>query len=201
MTVLVFDIETIHDLAAARRVLKMPDADDDTIREAIKASTLVNDRGFIKPALHQVVCVGVLTVDKAVEGWKIEKQRTLCGDEFDEVKLVGGFFNHMRAVEYPQLVTFNGGGFDLPVLCYRAMLHRIYAPQLFVRRYFYRYGEDHLDLCDVLSRFGSSTKMKLDELARTFGLPGKPDGVDGRQLAALTRASRMNTDPPIHCAV
>jgi predicted PolB exonuclease-like 3'-5' exonuclease len=131
-------------------------------------------------------------VAKTIDGWKIEEQRTLCGDVFTEVKLVGLFFDFMRIVKYPQLVTFNGGGFDLPVLCYRAMMHGVPAPPLFQRRYLYRYGEDHLDLCDALSWFGSSTKMKLEELARTFGLPGKPDGLDGGDVENLVLAGRWD---------
>ena len=55
----------------------------------------------------------------------------------------------------PQLVTFNGSSFDLPVLRYRAMVHGVAAPGLSVRQYFHRYTEDAIDLCDVLSSFSS----------------------------------------------
>jgi len=51
----------------------------------------------------------------------------------------------------PQLVTFNGSSFDLPVLRYRAMMHKVSAPGLLERPYFHRYAEDAVDLCDVLS--------------------------------------------------
>jgi predicted PolB exonuclease-like 3'-5' exonuclease len=48
-------------------------------------------------------------------------------------------------------VTFNGNSFDLPVLRYRAMIHGVPAPGLAARSYFYRYTEDAVDLCDILS--------------------------------------------------
>jgi predicted PolB exonuclease-like 3'-5' exonuclease len=48
----------------------------------------------------------------------------------------------------PQLVTFNGNSFDLPVLRYRAMVHGIYARGLSARPYFHRHTEDAIDLCD-----------------------------------------------------
>jgi 3'-5' exonuclease len=48
-------------------------------------------------------------------------------------------------------VTFNGNSFDLPVLRYRAMIHGVPAPGLAARPYFYRYTEDAVDLCDILS--------------------------------------------------
>ena len=49
----------------------------------------------------------------------------------------------------PQLITFNGHSFDLPVLRYRAMVNRVPAAGLQVRQYFHRYTEDALDLCEA----------------------------------------------------
>jgi predicted PolB exonuclease-like 3'-5' exonuclease len=70
----------------------------------------------------------------------------------------------------PQLVTFNGSSFDLPVLRYRAMVHGVAAPGLSSRPYFNRYTEDAIDLCDVLSSFSSQGKVSLHELCRVMGL-------------------------------
>lgn len=50
----------------------------------------------------------------------------------------------------PQMVTFNGCSFDLPVLRYRAMIHGLSAPGLSNRAYYHRFTEDAVDLCDVL---------------------------------------------------
>jgi 3'-5' exonuclease len=58
----------------------------------------------------------------------------------------------------PQLVTFNGNSFDLPVLRYRAMVHGVSAPGLSTRPYFHRYSEDAIDLCDALSSFSPGGK-------------------------------------------
>ena len=63
----------------------------------------------------------------------------------------------------PQLVTFNGNSFDLPVLRYRAMVHGVSAPGLSTRPYFHRYTEDAVDLCDPLSSFspgGKSSRLR-----------------------------------------
>jgi predicted PolB exonuclease-like 3'-5' exonuclease len=88
----------------------------------------------------------------------------------------------------PQLVSFNGCGFDLPVLRYRGMIHEVFAPGMHNRAYYHRYTEDNVDLCDVLSSFSYGAKVKLDELSRIMGLPGKPDGIDGSQVEAYFNA-------------
>jgi predicted PolB exonuclease-like 3'-5' exonuclease len=84
----------------------------------------------------------------------------------------------------PQLVTFNGNSFDLPVLRYRAMIHGVSAPGLSARPYFNRYKEDAIDLCDVFSSFSPQGKAKatLHEISRVMGLPGKPKGFDGGEV-------------------
>ena len=66
------------------------------------------------------------------------------------------------------------------------------APGLNRRPYFNRYSTDAIDLCDVLGSFGSSSKMKLDELSRFFGLAGKPDGVDGSKVEAMIAEGKIS---------
>jgi len=88
-------------------------------------------------------------------------------------------------------VTFNGNSFDLPVLRYRAMVNGVAAPGLSYRPYFNRYTEDAIDLCDVLSGFNSKGKATLHELCRVMGLPGKPDGMDGLEVARYHRDGRI----------
>ena len=62
------------------------------------------------------------------------------------------------------------------------MVNRIAAAGLQVRPYFYRYGEDALDLCDVLGSYVPGAKVKLDEVSKILGLTGKPEGVDGGRV-------------------
>jgi 3'-5' exonuclease len=95
--------------------------------------------------------------------------------------LIASFVDRIAQLT-PQLVTFNGNTFDLPVLRYRAMIHAVAAPGLTARPYFNRYTGDALDLCDVLSSFAPHTKASLNELSRIMGLPGKPDSMDGTEV-------------------
>jgi predicted PolB exonuclease-like 3'-5' exonuclease len=106
--------------------------------------------------------------------------------ERSEKNLIASFVDRIAALS-PQLVTFNGSSFDLPVLRYRAMVHGVSAPGLSLRSYFNRYKEDAIDLCDVLSSFSSQGKATLHELCRVMGLPGKPDGITGAEVEKYYR--------------
>jgi predicted PolB exonuclease-like 3'-5' exonuclease len=124
--------------------------------------------------------------------------------ERSERELISSFVDKI-AVLSPQLVTFNGSSFDLPVLRYRAMVHGVAAPGLTARAYFNRYTEDAVDLCDVLSSFSSQAKASLHELCRVMGLPGKPNWMTGaevekyywdghiREIAAYCESDVLNT--------
>ena len=101
--------------------------------------------------------------------------------ERTEKQLIVSFCDKIAELK-PQLVTFNGNSFDLPVLRYRAMIHGVSAPGLAARLYFNRYTEDAVTLCDILSSFAPHTKASLNELTKIMGLPGKPEGIDGTEV-------------------
>jgi predicted PolB exonuclease-like 3'-5' exonuclease len=72
------------------------------------------------------------------------------------------------------------------------MVNRVSAAGLQARPYFHRYTEDALDLCDVWASYGSGARVKLDEISKILGLPGKPRGIDGSQVEALVNAGRID---------
>ena len=79
----------------------------------------------------------------------------------------------------------------MALIRYRAMIHEVFAPGMHNRAYYHRYTEDNVDLCDVLSSFNFGAKVKLDELSRIMGLPGKPDAIDGSQVETYFNAGRI----------
>ena len=107
-----------------------------------------------------------------------------------EKQLITSFVDKITELS-PQLVTFNGNSFDLPVLRYRAMINKVAAPGLSARPYFNRYSDDALDLCDALSSFNSQSKATLDEISKVMGLPGKPDGIKGSEVERYFREGRV----------
>jgi len=101
----------------------------------------------------------------------------------------------------PQLVTWNGGGFDLQVLHYRALIHQVQASRYWdqgeddrdfkYNNYLSRYHSRHLDLMDLLSLYNGRASAPLDELAKLCGFPGKL-GMDGSLVWPAWRDGRID---------
>ena len=145
---------------------------------------------FPKHIYHAIVCIGALIAERIEGVWVVRSLGAPSIAERTEAELIQSFVD--RIAEYrPQLVTFNGSSFDLPVLRYRAMINRVAAPGLSLRPYFNRYTEDALDLCDALASYGPSGKTSLNDLCRALGFAGKPDGMDGGEVERYVREGRV----------
>jgi predicted PolB exonuclease-like 3'-5' exonuclease len=182
-SVLVWDLETVPDLRGFAAANDLDGKTDDEIREAM------GDK-FFKHIYHSIACIGALVAHRSNDHWVVEALGAPHVGERSEKELIASFVNRIAELK-PQLVTFNGNSFDLPVLRYRAMTHSIAALGLFARPYFYRYSDDAIDLCDALSSFGSQGKATLHEVCRVMGLPGKPDAIDGGDVHKYFREGRV----------
>jgi 3'-5' exonuclease len=173
-SVIVWDLETVPDLAgfaAANDLVGKAEAD---IREAL-------GNRFPKHIYHTIVCIGALVAHRDNNHWAVDALGAPHVGDRSEKQLISAFCEKIAELT-PQLVTFNGNSFDLPVLRYRAMIHGVSAPGLAARLYFNRYTEDAVDLCDILSSFAPHAKASLNELSKIIGLPGKPEGIDGNEV-------------------
>jgi predicted PolB exonuclease-like 3'-5' exonuclease len=182
-TIIAWDLETIPDLTAAARMLDMSNAAEADVRQAL-------GEGFPKHPLHKIVCIGALLASRQPEGWRMDALGAPNVSERSEAELIRSFAERVGQLR-PQLITFNGHSFDLPVLRYRAMVNRISAAGLQVRQYFHRYTEDALDLCDVLGSYVPGGRVKLDEVSKILGLPGKPEGIDGSRVEEMVLAGQI----------
>ena len=173
-SVIIWDLETVPDLrgfAAANDLVGKTDAE---IREVL-------GNKFPKHIYHSILCIGALVAHREHDHWVVDALGAPHIGERTEKQLITAFCDKIAETN-PQLVTFNGNSFDLPVLRYRAMINEVSAPGLYARPYFNRYTEDALDLCDVLSSFAPHTKASLNELSKIMGMPGKPDNIDGSEV-------------------
>ena len=173
-----FDIETIPDVELGRQLLELDGLSDEDVATAMtfKRQQAVGHE-FLALHQHRIVAISVTfrTAD-TFEVWSL-------GDEdSDEADLVRRFFDGIERYS-PDLVSWNGGGFDLPVLHYRALRHGIQAPRYWEigesdrdfkwNNYLSRYHWRHVDLMDVLANFNLRAHAKLDEIAAMLGFPGK----------------------------
>ncbi|MEK6748542.1 MAG: 3'-5' exonuclease [Pseudomonadota bacterium] len=185
--IFVFDIETVPDVATGRRMYDLGDLSDKDVANALAQLRRQQTGGadFLKLPMHRVVAISaVLRTRETFKVW------SLGGPDSDEAELVKRFFDGVEKFA-PTLVSWNGGGFDLPVLHYRAMLHGIAAPRYWDQgefdrdckwnNYLNRYHMRHTDLMDVLSLFQARATATLDEVAVLLGFPGKLT-MDGSQV-------------------
>jgi predicted PolB exonuclease-like 3'-5' exonuclease len=145
---------------------------------------------FPKHIYHSIVCIAALIAQQEDGCWKVSALGAPHVSDRPEKDLISSFVDKISELS-PQLVTFNGSSFDLPVLRYRAMVHGVAAPGLSARPYFHRYTDDAIDLCDVLSSFSSPGKASLHEICAVMGLPGKPDGMSGAEVERYYREGRI----------
>ena len=178
MAVFVFDIETIPDVELGRRVYGLHDLSDKQVGYVMQAKRREESGSeFLSFEQQRVVAISV-----AVRMRDTFKVWSLGEPDAPEAKLVQRFFDGIEKYT-PDLVSWNGGGFDLPVLHYRALRHGIVAPRYWeggdadqafrFNNYLSRFHARHLDLMDVLSSYQARARVSLQGAAVLLGLPGK----------------------------
>jgi predicted PolB exonuclease-like 3'-5' exonuclease len=197
---LVFDIETVPDVAGYRALLDLdPSLSDTDVAEiAFQRRRAATGQDFLPLHLQRVVAIAcVLREGDGLRVW------SLGGPTDGEGELIQRFYDGIEKYT-PQLVSWNGGGFDLPVLHYRGLVHAVAAPRYWdmgegdyadsrdfrYNNYINRYHSRHLDLMDLLAMYQPRAAAPLDQVARLAGLPGKL-GMDGSQVWAAYQAGRI----------
>lgn len=184
--IFVFDIETIPDVDTGRRLYGLGDLDDaDTGKAMLALRQQQTGSDFLPLHMHRICAISVVLrhADK-VRVWSLGEVGS------PEAELVQRFYDGIDKFT-PTLVSWNGGGFDLPVLHYRALLHGVQAPRYWDtggddrdfkwNNYLSRYHERHTDLMDVLANYQPRASAKLDEIATMLGFPGKM-GMSGAKV-------------------
>jgi 3'-5' exonuclease len=194
---LVFDIETVPDVALGRRLYGLEGLADAQVAKAMFALRRQGSaaasgparagRGgdFLPPEQQRVIAISCAL--RSRDGFSLWSLGDLASSE---AELVQRFFDGIEKFS-PDLVSWNGSGFDLPVLTYRALLAGAQARRFWetgeedaefrYNNYVNRYHWRHTDLMDVLSGYQSRYRMSLANIACLLGLPGKL-GLDGSQV-------------------
>jgi hypothetical protein len=180
MNVLVFDVETVPDTATGSALYGLDGLSEHDIGEAMFARRRAETGGtsdFLRHHLQRIIAISVLLASREhVKVWSLGEP------DSPEKEIVQRFFEGIEKYS-PTLVSWNGRGFDLPVLHYRALLHGVAAPRYWEtggedqsfrwNNYLSRFHERHTDLKDVISGYEARASAPLDEVAQMLGFPGK----------------------------
>jgi 3'-5' exonuclease len=188
--VLVFDIESIPDIAGLRQLRSDPEhTGDEGVYNAWREERAGEGKSDFMPLHLQRVLV-ISCVFRNAEGLRVHS--FVDRDNASEGKVIQSFFSAVEK-HAPQLVSWNGGGFDLPVLHYRGLRHGVVANKYWdmgeddrefkFNNYIGRYHMRHLDLMDLLALYQPKNNAPLDAMAKLCGFPGKL-GMDGSQVYA-----------------
>ena len=194
--VLVFDIETVPDIAGLRRLHGMDSSlsDHDVAETAFQLRRQSHGNDFLPHYLHRVLVISCVLHDR--DHFKVW---SLGAAGESEGEIIQRFFDGIEKYT-PQLVSWNGGGFDLPVLHYRGLMHGVKASRYWDmgeddrefkwNNYIGRYHQRHLDLMDLLAMYQGRANAPLDALAQLMGFPGKL-GMDGSAVWGAFQDGRL----------
>jgi 3'-5' exonuclease len=186
MAIFVFDIETVPDVELGRRVYGLHDLSDKQVGYVMQAKRREESGSeFLSLEQQRVVAISVaMRIRDSFRVWSLGEP------DAPEAELIQRFFDGIEKFT-PDLVSWNGGGFDLPVLHYRALRHGIAAPRYWeagdvdqafrFNNYLSRYHARHLDLMDVLASYQARARVSLEGAALLLGLPGKL-GMSGEKV-------------------
>ena len=190
----IFDCETVPDIELIRQNFEV-----EGLSEAAainKAQQLyAEDHGgstFLPLPYHRVVALSAVIAD---DFGNFIKVGDFGNDSVEESAIIRHFFDFIEE-RNPRLVSFNGRGFDMPMLLIRALRYNFSFPAWFDQNnpqlnktkwenYRQRYAEEfHTDLLDSLGSFGAVRNLKLDLLCTMANIPGKYD-MSGDQVTEL----------------
>lgn len=175
---LVFDIETVPDIEGLRLLHGLRDLPERDVAEfAFSKRRATAGTDFLPLHLHRVIAIAcALREGDSLRIW------SLGNSDESEASLIRRFYDGIEKYT-PQLVSWNGGGFDLPVLNYRALANGVSASRFWewgeedrsfgYNNYVSRYHKRHIDLMDLLAMYQPRATAPLDSIAQLCGFPGK----------------------------
>lgn len=185
---LIFDIETVGDGDLIQKV-RYP-YENLTPREAVTKyrRQLMEETG--KDVLPGTFVLPVsVAIAKVAADCRLTELTVLDAPAFRPQEIVRRFWQGWQHYDRPTLVTFNGRGYDVPIMELAAYRFGLSVPAWFnvdsksFEQSRNRYNHDaHLDLQDLLTNFGAFRMSGgLNLLASLINKPGK-SGIDGSQV-------------------
>lgn len=194
MNTLTFDIETVPDVEFGRRLYDVADLDDASVaRIMFFKQKQARQTDFLPLTQHRVVVISAVMETR-------DDIRIFSLDDSSEKEIVKRFFDGLDRYS-PALVSWNGCGFDLPVLHYRALKYGVDASRYWeigdsdrefrFNNYLNRFHWRHLDVMDILSGYQAGSRASLEQVALLLGFPGKL-GMSGGQVWEYHQQGRID---------
>lgn len=201
MNILVFDIETVPDTEGGRAVFDLQGLDDkSTAKAMMHMHQQKTGSDFLPLHLQKIVAISIVYRGMGDDMGNLVTVRSLGDEASSEAELLSLFFEEIGA-RTPKLVSWNGTGFDLPVIHYRALKNSISSPAYWEKgendkdfrkdNYLRRHHERHTDLKDILASYNDQAAAPLDEIAKLLGFPGKL-GMDGSMVWDEFQAGKLS---------
>jgi len=189
---LVFDIETRVDKSLLNTIEYpgegLSDAEAYDRRRAELTESFGSD--FVPVSYHVPVSIVLGTVDPQ---YVLRSVDVLGADLLTEAEMTRVFWSRVESLA-GTLVSFNGRGFDLPVMELQALRHGCQAPRYFNDKNGLRsrWGGRHYDLHEFFTNSGAARlRGGFDLLCKISGLPGKGE-VAGADVQRLWEAGRYD---------
>lgn len=166
--------------------------DIETVRNALPWEPPASYPDKLAPApCWDIVCIGGLLLDLDPAGVKASLRIVSGAGPAEWVARVN------LLAERATLVSFNGRGFDAPVIEATALRLGVPIPTLMTKRFRGRYDAGHQDVADYLSNHGAVGMVSQDLWCQSIGLPGK-GAVCGADVADMVKAGKVE-DVKAYC--
>ena len=192
MQTVIFDIETVPQdydgLDEARKYYLMKFAEGKEDEKKVK------EQMALWAPTNKIVAIGMLSVEsgkgavyfqsgeRQIEDFEENNIKYWAGDEKEILEKFWKAIAHAN-----KFVTFNGRGFDCPVLMLRSAMLKVKPSKNLMP---YRYSADaHIDLLEQLTFYSATRKFNLDSYCKAFGIESpKAGGITGHDVAPLFKA-------------
>jgi len=175
MNILVFDIETIPDIEGGQAIFDLKGLDDKSTAKAMRhIHQQKTGTDFLPLYLQKIIAISIVYRGMGDDMGKLVAVKSLGDNNSSETELLEALFIEIEGHE-PQSISWNGSGFDLPVIVQRALKNKLSLPE------FWRDQYHHTDLKLVVAGSQNKSTASLDHMAKLLGFPGKM-GMDGSQV-------------------
>ena len=206
--VLAFDVEWVPDPESGKVTYELPQGMSDS--EVIEfmweqgGATEEEPMPFLKTVLSKIVSISMVfresDRDGATARLKLHSIPSIptSVEDRSERRIIEDFFKILDKY-HPQLVGYNTTGADIPILAQRMIKHGLHGG-FFTERpnrpwegadFFARGSDWNVDLMRCVSAWGKGTPS-LHEISVVSGIPGKMEGVDGKQVAPMWLEGRLD---------